>query len=229
MPNNRKWLLLPPAVALLIVLGPLSMRNDAARPQAEVATAPATEASPLVVAAPQADATQKEPKQKGSALPVPRTPDLWQVGSTLIGVLVLGGATVALLRRMRTAPATGNTGAVTLRQTLRLAPNKTLHAVEFDGRLLLLGASEKGIALLHAGGSTADAAADEATIAQRSQAVVEADEDEGATPKDLVIPRPERPAQKLPTPPATPGSVPAEKPQKDLLHDFRALLAKAGR
>jgi flagellar biogenesis protein FliO len=227
MPKNRKWLLLPPAVALLIVLGPLSMRNDAARPQAEVATAPATEASPAVSAAPQADTTQK-PKAK-SSLPVPRTPDLWQVGSTLIGVLVLGGATVALLRRMRTAPTTGNTGAVTLRQTLRLAPNKTLHAVEFDGRLLLLGASEKGIALLHAGGSTADAAADEATIAQRSQAVVEADEDEGATPKNLVIPRPERPAQKLPTPPATPGSVPAEKAQKDLLHDFRALLAKAGR
>ena len=118
---------------------------------------------------------------------------------------------------------------MTLRQTLRLAPNKTLHAVEFDGRLLLLGASEKGIALLHAGGSTADAAADEATIAQRSQAIVEADEDEGATPKNLVIPRPERPAQKLPTPPATPSEPPAEKAQKDLLHDFRALLAKAGR
>ena len=224
MPNNRKWLLLPPAVALLIVLGPLSMRGGDARTQAEVATVPAPEA------ATQVEPVQKDPKQKGNALPVPRTPDLWQVASTLIGVLVLGGATVALLRRMRTAPATGNTGAVTLRQTLRLAPNKTLHAVEFDGRLLLLGASEKGIALLHAGGSTADAAADEATIAMRSQTVVEIeDEDEGATPKNLVIPRPEKPAQKLPTPPSTPAPAAAQKPSRDLLNDFRALLAKAGR
>ncbi len=224
MPNNRKWLLLPPAVALLIVLGPLSMRGGDQRTQSDVATVPAP------VTSAQAEPVQKEPKQKGSALPVPRTPDLWQVASTLIGVLVLGGATVALLRRMRTAPATGNTGAVTLRQTLRLAPNKTLHAVEFDGRLLLLGASEKGIALLHAGGSTADAAADEATIAMRSQLVVDIeDEDEGATPKNLVIPRPEKPAQKLPTPPSTPAPAATEKPSRDLLNDFRALLAKAGR
>jgi flagellar biogenesis protein FliO len=152
MPNNRKWLLLPPAVALLIVLGPLSMRSDTTRatdvPQAEVA-----DAQPLPEATP-------SPKGKANPLPVPRTPDLWQVTSTLIGVLLLGGATLMVLRRMRTAPTTGSTGVVTLRQTLRLAPHKTLHAVEFDGRLLLVGASEKGLQLLHAGGAAADAAAD---------------------------------------------------------------------
>ncbi len=223
--NTRKWLLLPPAVALLIVLGPLSMRSEAKPLQNDIATVPTP--GPESTTA-NAESIQDKPKSK-AALPVPRTPDLWQVASTLIGVLVLGGATVALLRRMRTAPATGNTGAVTLRQTLRLAPNKTLHAVEFDGRLLLLGASEKGIALLHAGGATADATADEATIAMRSQALAAIEEDDGATPKDLVIPRPERPAHKLPTPPATTGAVPTEKTTKNLLHDFRALLAKAGR
>ena len=226
MPNNRKWLLLPPAVALLIVLGPLSMRTNTARatdvPQAEVA-----EAQPLPEALP---AATQSPKGKTNALPVPRTPDLWQVTSTLIGVLLLGGATLMVLRRMRTAPATGSTGAVTLRQTLRLAPNKTLHAVEFDGRLLLLGASEKGIALLHAGGAAADAAADEATIAARSQAAVaiEEDEDEGATPKNLVIPRPPKPQQKLPTPPAV-ANEKAQPSGRDLIADFRTLLSKAGR
>ena len=226
MPNNRKWLLLPPAVALLIVLGPLSMRTNTARatdvPQAEVA-----EAQPLPDALP---AATQSPKGKTNALPVPRTPDLWQVTSTLIGVLLLGGATLMVLRRMRTAPATGSTGAVTLRQTLRLAPNKTLHAVEFDGRLLLLGASEKGLQLLHAGGAAADAAADEATIAARSQAAVaiEEDEDEGATPKNLVIPRPPKPQQKLPTPPAV-ANEKAQPSGRDLIADFRTLLSKAGR
>ena len=226
MPNNRKWLLLPPAVALLIVLGPLSMRTNTARatdvPQAEVA-----EAQPLPDALP---AATQSPKGKTNALPVPRTPDLWQVTSTLIGVLLLGGATLMVLRRMRTAPATGSTGAVTLRQTLRLAPNKTLHAVEFDGRLLLVGASEKGLQLLHAGGAAADAAADEATIAARSQAAVaiEEDEDEGATPKNLVIPRPPKPQQKLPTPPAV-ANEKAQPSGRDLIADFRTLLSKAGR
>jgi flagellar biogenesis protein FliO len=226
MPNNRKWLLLPPAVALLIVLGPLSMRTNTARatdvPQAEVA-----EAQPLPEALP---AATQSPKGKTNALPVPRTPDLWQVTSTLIGVLLLGGATLMVLRRMRTAPATGSTGAVTLRQTLRLAPNKTLHAVEFDGRLLLVGASEKGLQLLHAGGAAADAAADEATIAARSQAAVaiEEDEDEGATPKNLVIPRPPKPQQKLPTPPAV-ANEKAQPSGRDLIADFRTLLSKAGR
>jgi len=226
MPNNRKWLRLPPAVALLIVLGPLSMRTNTARatdvPQAEVA-----EAQPLPEALP---AATQSPKGKTNALPVPRTPDLWQVTSTLIGVLLLGGATLMVLRRMRTAPATGSTGAVTLRQTLRLAPNKTLHAVEFDGRLLLVGASEKGLQLLHAGGAAADAAADEATIAARSQAAVaiEEDEDEGATPKNLVIPRPPKPQQKLPTPPAV-ANEKAQPSGRDLIADFRTLLSKAGR
>ncbi len=226
MPNNRKWLLLPPAVALLIVLGPLSMRTNTARatdvPQAEVA-----EAQPLPEALP---AATQSPKGKTNALPVPRTPDLWQVTSTLIGVLLLGGALLMVLRRMRTAPATGSTGAVTLRQTLRLAPNKTLHAVEFDGRLLLVGASEKGLQLLHAGGAAADAAADEATIAARSQAAVaiEEDEDEGATPKNLVIPRPPKPQQKLPTPPAV-ANEKAQPSGRDLIADFRTLLSKAGR
>ncbi len=226
MPNNRKWLLLPPAVALLIVLGPLSMRTNTARatdvPQAEVA-----EAQPLPEALP---AATQSPKGKTNALPVPRTPDLWQVTSTLIGVLLLGGALLMVLRRMRTAPATGSTGAVTLRQTLRLAPNKTLHAVEFDGRLLLVGASEKGLQLLHAGGAAADAAADEATIAARSQAAVaiEEDEDEGATPKNLVIPRPPKPQQKLPTPPAV-SNEKAQPSGRDLIADFRTLLSKAGR
>jgi flagellar biogenesis protein FliO len=222
MPNNRKWLLLPPAVALLIVLGPLSMRSDTTRatdvPQAEVA-----DAQPLPEATP-------SPKGKANPLPVPRTPDLWQVTSTLIGVLLLGGATLMVLRRMRTAPTTGSTGVVTLRQTLRLAPHKTLHAVEFDGRLLLVGASEKGMQLLHAGGAAADAAADEATIAARSQVAVEIeeDEDEGATPKNLVIPRPPKPQQKLPTPPAV-AQEKAQPQGRDLIADFRTLLSKAGR
>ena len=80
------------------------------------------------------------------------------------------------------------------------------------------------------GDGTPYAAADEATIAARSQAAVtiEEDEDEGATPKNLVIPRPPKPQQKLPTPPAV-AQEKAQPQSRDLIADFRTLLSKAGR
>lgn len=219
MPKNRKWLFLPPAVALLIVLGPLSMRSEPVKP---------TEPAPALVAPTSSPAAETKP----SALPMPRTPDLWQVGSTLLGVLLLGGATLMVLRRMRQAPATGNTGTVTLRQTLRLSPRQTLHAVEFDGRVLLLGASDRGLQLLHAGGQSGDAIADELAVAASTRHLALDDDDDGAVPKNLVIPRPQQKSTRLPTPPVSPVPTPtaaSASPARSLMNDFRALLAKAGR
>jgi hypothetical protein len=85
MAKNQRWLFLPPAIALLLVLGPLSMssggRDEAARrPPAARVGAPADR-------------------------PAPRTPGLWQIGSTLCGVLLLGGALVFLIRRAQRGPS----------------------------------------------------------------------------------------------------------------------------
>lgn len=219
MPANRKWLVLPPAVALLIVLGPLSMRS---------ADASTEKVAPAPVAAPATTPTTQGPTadSRTQPLPLPKSPDLWQITSTLLGVLLLGGASLMVLRKLRAAPATSGTGTVALRQTLRVSARAALHAVEFDGKMLLVGSSDRGLVLLHAANPQADAAEDERTIAARSKVVEE--EDEGAVPKNLVIPRPATPpARRAPTAPAAAGVNSAAA--RTLMDDFKSLLAKAGR
>jgi len=219
MAKNHRWLFLPPAVALLLVLGPLSMsgggKDEAARrpPAAREGTAGGATAGTAAPAA----ATPERPA-------LPRTPDLWQIGSTLCGVLLLGGALVFVLRRAHRGPSPAGGHLIALRQTLRVSPKQAVHAVEFDGRLLLLGEGERGLQLLHAG-ALPDQAADEAAVAGRAD-----DDDDGAVPKNLVLPRPAaRPAARAPerAPATRPAAAAAPRPRT--LGDFRALLAKVGR
>jgi len=204
-----KWLLLPPAVALLMILGPLSMQSGTAT------TAPT--AAPAVPAVP-------EPAAARTAPPVPRTPDLWQMGSALLAVLLIGVAGVMLLRKLRggAVPVRGSTPLVTLRQTLRLSARQAVHAIEFDDRILLIGEHERGLALLESG--RAMARSDEAELAARVESAAEALDEDGAVPRNLVIPRPPRAT----TPPAvrTPRAQAKTSPG---LNDFRALLQKVGR
>jgi flagellar biogenesis protein FliO len=218
MKSLPKWLLIPPAVAILLLLGTLSMQGGPAR------------AEP--VAAPAAPANKERPAIKTPA--VPRTPDLWQMASALLAVLLLGSGGLLVVRRLRhgAAPATGGT-LVTLRQTLRMSPRLSVHALEFDERLLLVGESDRGLVLLDSG-KLPDRVADEAEVAARDNRLADAAdvEDEGAVPKNLLIPRPSQPpARRLPKPPSTPAATPAPtKPVRtSLLSDFRALLHQATR
>lgn len=200
MATHHRWLLLPPAVALLLVLGPLSMQD----------AGPGTGSTPDPVPDPAAGT--------GARPALPRGPDPWQLTSTLVGVLLLGGVTLFVLRRARRGATPAGGAAIVLRQSLRLSPRQTLHAVEFEGRLLLVGEGERGATLVHAG-APADPAADDAAVAERALP----DEDDGAVPRDLILPRPARP----PAPPRT--AAPAARGRERLLHDFRSLLTRAGR
>ena len=218
-----KWLFLPPAVALLMVLGPMSMQSGAVTngPATPVATpAPATNAADT-----NPTAADKVGKLAGGPAPaVPRMPDMWQVGGTLCAVLLLGAAGVLVLRKLRggAVPVRGSTPLITLRQTLRLSARQAVHAIEFDDRIVLIGEHERGLALLDSG-RTIDRS-DEAEVARRSEAAHDL-ADEGAVPKNLVIPRPPRPAAR-PLPTRNPTPAPSHSPG---LNDFRALLQKVGR
>ncbi|MEI6128459.1 MAG: flagellar biosynthetic protein FliO [Planctomycetota bacterium] len=215
MPKNYRWLLLPPAVALLIVLGPLTMQSKKTAIQT---TADKVERDSVAAVAAVATPTVLNQERKT----MPRTPDAWQITSTLVGLLLLGGAGLYLLRRLQNGSRAKGTGTIALRQSVRLSARQAVHAIEFEGKLMLIGEGERGITLL-ATGTPPEHAADEAIIAARELATVEA-EDDGAVPKNLVIPRPAAPAEKAPT--TIPMSAPKKRP---LLGDFRALLAKAGR
>jgi flagellar biogenesis protein FliO len=194
---RNKWLLIPPAAALLLFLGPLRPDTTKGTTPAETPTAPAS--TPGVT--------------------IPRTPDLWQVGSTLIGVLLLGGAGVFLFARMRQRPRGQGGQVFTVRQTQRLSAKQQLIAVEFDEQMLLLGEHEGRLSVL-CQGRLQEPAADEAQVRART-AVIEDEADEGAVPKNLVLPRPERPA------PPVPATQQRQQPQT--LSSFRSLLQKAGR
>jgi len=109
-----KWLLIPPLVAALVVLGPLSMQST----------------------------------------PAWNWPDLWETTSAmlvlaLLALVLLGTGGFAPRLRQRGQPALGT--VVTLRQTLRLSARQSVHAIEFDDRILLVAEHERGLVLLESG------------------------------------------------------------------------------
>ncbi len=220
-----KWLCIPPAVALLLVLGPLSMKGSptAGNP---AALAPGVDPGTTPIAA-----LEDTTRTGRSAPTLPRTPDMWQITSALVGVLLLGVGAVLVVRKLRggAVPTRGAAPLAMLRQTLRLSSRQAIHAIEFDDRILLVGEHERGLVLLESG-RLANAATDEAEVLARHARpvpVVGEDEDDGAVPKNLVIPRPpQRPAQR----PARGSTPAATAAQRDVgLNDFRTLLQKVGR
>ena len=219
--TTPKWLLVPPAVALLIVLGPLSMHGQTANPNGNANAVPQrSDAAP--VASQSGAPGDAAPRSARPGPTLPRTPDLWQMASALGGVLLLGIAGIVLLRKLRggAVPVRGAAPLVTLRQTLRLSSKQAVHAIEFDDRVLLIGEHERGLALLDSG-RLPDRASDEAEVLARAVA----DED-GAVPKNLVIPRPPRPPAQRPARAA--AATDGTKANVDL-NDFRTLLQKVGR
>lgn len=230
MKSMPKWLLVPPAVALLLLLGPLSMQGGSARAATTAATRQPTSQQPESEPAP-TPAQAAAPGKARAPLAAPRSPDLLQMGSAFVAVLLLGVGGLLVLRKLRggAAPSRG-TPLATLRQTLRLSGKQAVHAIEFDDRILLVGEHERGLVLLDSG-KLPERAADEAEVLARqaAPAPVEPDDD-GATPKNLLIPRPDAPVRhRLPTPPALPGTPGAAARATPGLNDFRALLQKAGR
>lgn len=170
MKAKYRWLLLPPALALVLFMGPL--RQPAPAAETTTANTPSTESA--------------EP-ETGTG---PELPGLDQVAFTLVGVLLLGAAGIAVYARIHGHKSGGAaTGLLSVRQSMRLSGRHHVHAVQFEDQLLLLGECDGQLSVLHAG-PDANADADEGQIARRDAE----EEDEGAVPIDLVIPRPAKPS-----------------------------------
>ena len=167
MRSKYAWLLLPPVLALIIFMGPLQNMNGSAA---------AVETSTEV----------------GSHLP--QMPSFWQISSTLIGVLLLGAVFVGLIRKLRENSGSAPGSTLSLRQSLRLSARHQIHAVQYQDQILVLGACDHSISVLHTA-EDPGIADDEATVLDRDEL------EEGAVPRDMILPRPAKPRTKAPTKP----------------------------
>ena len=190
MRSKYAWLLLPPALALIVFIGPLQSLN----PSTSGNTATNTN-SPDVPERASTTTANRTRSEVGSQLP--QLPSMWQVGSTLIGVLLLGVTFVFLIRKVKLSRLAAPGSALTLRQSLRLSAKHHVHAVQYEDQILVLGACDNSISVLL---TSADPgiAEDEAEIQRRND-----DLDEGAVPRDMILPRPEKARTKAPKKPRT--------------------------
>jgi flagellar biogenesis protein FliO len=203
-------------------------------------TAPATSTSRASAAEALAALADDEPKtsadtnspRKARTVPgslVPRAPDMWKMSSALVGVILLGGAVLLVVKKLKrgTLPR-GVASLATLRQTVRLSSKQALHAIEFDQRILLVGENDKGLTLLDRG-RLPDAAEDEATVLSRQQ--LEEEQEDGAVPRNLIIPRPPTAQQATQASPNQSSFNSQKKADQAIakLNDFRTLLDKASR
>ncbi|MFT4840945.1 MAG: flagellar biogenesis protein FliO [Planctomycetota bacterium] len=235
MKSAPKWLLIPPAVAVLLILGPMSMGESGDETGSAKTSQPAF-GQPTAAQTASARPAARQPEPNGSMLKpravagslVPRTPDMWKMASALIGVLLLGAGGIMVIKRMRGgATPQGKTALATLRQTVRLTTKQALHAIEFDNRILLIGETDKGLTLIDRG-SLPEAVNDEATVLARQHQ--EQEDDDGAVPHNLLIPRPGAAPRAPAAPvPAANAAIPSKADVAIAkLNSFRTLLAKAG-
>ncbi len=164
MKSKYAWLLLPPLMAFIIFMGPMKSSDN----------------SPV-----KANSAQEAPVAKsaiGSKLP--ETPSLWQIGTSLAGILLVGVAGIMLFARFKgQGGVTVNGDYLTLRQTLRLNAKQKIYAVECEDQVLLLGESDNNLCVLNARPNR-QLVEDAEEVFNREDEL-----DEGAVPRDMIIPR----------------------------------------
>ena len=168
MKLDPKWLIAAPALGALLVLGPML--------QGRLGSTEPDQSSTRTSAQPKAGPPKTKVGSEATSIP-----DAWKVLTTMAGLLILGGVGIVALSRARKPRAQGGgEPLVALRQSLRLGPKSRLHAVQFDGHVLLLGEQDGSISMLREI-EDPSAAADEAEILARDESP------DGAEPRDLAL------------------------------------------
>lgn len=209
MRSKYAWLLLPPILALIVFLGPLQNLNNDTSPASANTTAAANA---------KADTSPEAARRSEVGSQLPELPNLWQISSTLVGVLLLGVVFLGLFRKLRENSRATPGSPLVLRQSLRLSTKHHVHAVQYEDQILVLGACDNSISVLCTG--------EDPSLAEDETALLDRDEEsEGAVPRDMVLPRPDKQRRKLPKKPAVQAGLAEETARK--LSTFRTLLKRA--
>lgn len=144
----------------------------------------------------------------------------------LVGLLILAGGTIYLIRKAQGGLETVKDREIKLKESRRLSNKRLLHLVRAADRLLLLAESEHGLHLISDLTPSEEVLAAEDLAreleASRSLAAdLQAEEDEGAILRDMVIPRPE--PQTVPTNGKKKG-----KPSPHTVAEFKKILQQLG-
>lgn len=221
MRSKYAWLLLPPILALIVFLGPLqNLNDDSSSSSSSLSSAGNKANNSALVSGPAGALAGTRPasaKRASVGTGVPQLPNFWQISSTLVGVLLLGVVFLGLMRKLKENSRVTPNSPLVLRQSLRLSAKHHVHAVQYEDKILVLGTCENNVSVLCTG-EDPSLAEDEARLAEREQ-------EEGAVPRDMVLPRPDKKPRQLPKKPTTPTDVAQEAARK--LANFRTLLKQA--
>lgn len=147
MKFDRRLIWLSPALALVLVMVPTGERTQR-RGVARTADPVSTEAD--AAEAPETEATSESERTASSRTGrEPLGPDFTELATMLGLVLIVGVAGLIVLRRVKQTQQGGDDqGPLRVRQTVRVGQRHRLHAIEFEGRVLVVGDSEQGLSLL---------------------------------------------------------------------------------
>ncbi len=180
-----KWLAIVPLLAAVMVFGPVLFSGGNSN-------APAAN-----------DGTWRRNAETAA------TPSFLTLGTSLGVVLLLAVGGIFLLRRLQAGQEHAREREIRVKESRRLSPKRSLHLIRAADRLLLLGESEVGLQLL----ADLTPREPEVTLPASAPVAVEPEplEEDGAVPRDLVIP-----------------NHPRKETLKSQIQDFRELLGKLG-
>ncbi len=181
--NRIKWIFVLPILAAVLVLLPVLIPSKA-NPGNQGPAGPSISTW----------------KRGGSEAGV-EGPSVLTLTTSLGIVLLLGVGTILILRKMQGGGVNSPEREVIVKESRRLSPKRTIHLVRAVDRLLLVSESEMGVQLLSDLTPREESATQPAALLVPQVAIPQPEveptppEEEGATPRDLLLPRNEKARQ----------------------------------
>ena len=169
--------------------------------------------------------SKNTPPDTSGANPIAALPSPFEVAFAVGIVLLLAVAGIIVVRRVQGVRPANASSSIVIKETRRIAPKRSLHVMRAVDRLLLVAESEHGLSLI-CDLTPQDGAPTEFDIDEADEEAHEDDEEEGATPRDLVLPA--QAPRKSPSPQRRNATGNARRAKPAALADFRELLNRIG-